>query len=74
MLLPENEYVLGEKMRTEEGDMNAEHSKYNGGFMLSSDPTKDRLAGRDSTARASSIISVVGSQRKPDPAPELALQ
>ena len=53
--------------------MNAEHSKYNGGFMLS-DPTKDRLAGRGSTARASSIISVVGSQRKPDPAPQLALQ
>ena len=53
--------------------MNVERSKYNGGFMLS-DPTKDRLAGRGSTARASSIISVVGSQRKPDPAPELALQ
>ena len=63
-------------MRTEEeGDMNVEHSKYNGGFMLSSDPTKDRLAGRGGKARASSIISaVVGSQRKPDPAPELALQ
>ena len=74
MLLPENEYVLGEKMRTEEGDdMNMELSKYNGGFMLP-DPTKDRLAGWGSTARASSIISVVGSQRKPDHAPELALQ
>ena len=61
-------------MKTEEGNMNVEHSKYNGGFMLP-DPTKDRLAGRGSTARASSIISaVVGSQRKPDPAPELALQ
>ena len=44
MLLPENEYVLGEKMRTEEGDMNAEHSKYNGGFMLSLGPDK-RPAG-----------------------------
>ena len=45
MLLPENEYFWGEKMRTEEGDdMNAELSKYNGGFMLSLGPDK-RPAG-----------------------------